>query len=82
MMDDWGRDSTYAVVTFTSRQAAVAARHCLADSRGADRWVTVSEIPSPPLADAPVCNMSSFRGCVRPVTLSISDKQKILRHHL
>ena len=80
--DDWARDSTYAVVTFTSRQAAVAARHCLADSRGADRWVTVSEIPSPPLADAPVCNSSSFRGCVRPVTLSISERQKLIRHQL
>jgi hypothetical protein len=44
--------------------------------------ITVSEIPSPPLADAPVCNVSSFRGCVRPVTMSISDKQKILRHQL
>jgi hypothetical protein len=82
LVDDLSRDSTYAVLTFTSRQAAVAARHCLADSRGADRWVTVSEIPSPPLADAPVCNVSSFRGCVRPVTMSISDKQKILRHQL
>jgi hypothetical protein len=82
MIDELARHSSYAVVTFTSRQAAVAARHCLADSRGADRWVTVGEIPSPPLADAPVCNMSSFRGCVRPVTLSISDKQKVLRHNL
>jgi hypothetical protein len=82
LVNDLARDSTYAVVTFTSRQAAVAARHCLADSRGTNRWVTVSEIPSPPLADAPVCNVSSFRGCVRPVTLSISDKQKLLRHQL
>lgn len=82
IVDDLVRDSSYAIVTFTSRQAAVAARHCLADSRGHDRWVTVAEIPSPPLADAPVCNMSSFRGCVRPVTLSISDKQKIIRHSL
>ena len=80
IIDDLVRDSSYAVVTFTSRQAAVAARHCLADSRGHDRWVTVGEIPSPPLADAPTCNTSSFRGCVRPVTLSISDKQKLIRH--
>lgn len=82
LVDDLVRDSSYAVVTFTSRQAAVAARHCLADSRGRDRWVTVSDIPSPPLADAPACNMSGFRGCVRPVTLSLSDKQKIIRHNL
>ena len=82
LVDDLVRSSSYAVVTFTSRQAAVAARHCLADSRGHDRWVAVGEIPSPPLADASVCHMSSFRGCVRPVTLSISEKQKILRHNL
>jgi hypothetical protein len=82
LVDDFAQDSTFAVVTFTSRQAAVAARHCLADSRGTNRWVTVSEIPSPPLADAPVCNVSSFRGCVRPVTLTISEKQKLLRHQL
>ncbi len=82
IVDDLVRDSSYAVVTFTSRQAAVAARHCLTDSRGHDRWVAIAEIPSPPLADAPVCNMSSFRGCVRPVTLSISDKQKMIRHTL
>ena len=82
VVDDFSRDSTYAVVTFTSRQAAVAARHCLADSRGAERWITVSELPVPPLADAPVCNVKSFRGCVRPVTLSINDKQKLVRHYL
>ena len=82
VVDEFARDSTYAVVTFTSRQAAVAARHCLADSRGADRWVTVPEIPVPPLADAAACNLGSFRGCVRPVTLSINEKQKIIRHHM
>jgi len=81
-VDEFVRDSSYAVVTFTSRQAAVAARSCLSDSRGNDRWITFSEIPSPPLADAPVFNMSSFRGCVRPVSLSISDKQKMLRRSL
>jgi len=76
---DLAGESTFAVVTFTSRQAAVAARYCLADSRGADRWNTVSEIPSPPLADASVCNLSSF---VRPVTISINDRQKMIRHNL
>lgn len=80
--DELASESTFAVVTFTSRQAAVAARYCLADSRGADRWNTVSEMPSPPLADAPVCSLSNFRGCVRPVTISINDKQKMLRHNL
>ena len=82
LVDELVRDSSYAVITFTSRQAAVAARHCLSDSRGHNRWNTVSEIPSPPLADAPIFNMSSFRGWVRPVSLSISDKQKMIRHTL
>ncbi|CAJ1945572.1 unnamed protein product [Cylindrotheca closterium] len=79
LLDDFASDSTYAVVTFTSRQAAVAARHSLADSRGADRWVNLSDLPTPPLADAPVCS-TSCRGCARPVTFSISDTQKKIRH--
>ncbi|KAL3930139.1 MAG: hypothetical protein SGBAC_011894, partial [Bacillariaceae sp.] len=79
LLDDFARDSTYAVVTFTSRQAAVAARHSLADSRGADRWVNLKDLPTPPLADAPACSRSC-RGCMRPVTLSISDTQKKIRH--
>jgi hypothetical protein len=82
VVDDFRRDNTFAVVTFTSRQAAVAARHCLADSRGADRWTTISEIPVPPLADAAVFNLSSVRGCVRPVSISINDKQKLIRHQM
>ena len=81
VINDLAEHSSYAVVTFTSRQAAVAARHCLADSRGADRWVTVGEIPSPPLADAPAFNLAG-RGMARPVTLTISEKQKLLRHYL
>ena len=36
---DLTRESSFAVVTFTSRQAAVAARHCLTDARAADRWL-------------------------------------------
>ncbi len=39
------KDSTYAVVTFSSRQAAVAARHCLADGRGVQRWLSVESVP-------------------------------------
>jgi len=76
---DIAGESTFAVITFTSRQAAVAARHCLTDSRGADRWNTVSAIPSPPLADAPI---ASFKGFFRPVTISINDRQKMIRHIL
>jgi hypothetical protein len=40
---------SYAVVTFTSRQAAIAARQCLADGKGVDRWMNVDGIPVTPL---------------------------------
>jgi hypothetical protein len=40
---------TFAVVTFTSRQAAIAARQCLADGKGVDRWMHVDDIPVAPL---------------------------------
>jgi hypothetical protein len=73
------RESTYAVVTFTSRQAACAARQCLADGRGLDRWMTFEEIPVPPLADAAPFALCPCRGCCRPVTISINDQQKSLR---
>ena len=36
-----------------SRQAAVAARQCVADGRGIKHWNEYREIPTPPLADAP-----------------------------
>ena len=49
---DIQRESSYAVVTFTSRQAAVAARHCLPDGRGTERWISYPDLPIPPLADA------------------------------
>ena len=39
------KDSTYAVVTFSSRQAAVAARHCIADGRGVHRWLSLEAVP-------------------------------------
>ena len=39
------KDSTYAVVTFSSRQAAVAARHCIADGRGVHRWLSLETVP-------------------------------------
>lgn len=81
IVDDLARDSTYAVVTFTSRQAAVAARHCLADGRGANRWNALSNVPIPPLADAAPFDFKTCRGCCRPVTLSVNDKQKMLRRY-
>jgi Calcium-dependent channel, 7TM region, putative phosphate/Late exocytosis, associated with Golgi transport len=76
------RESSYAVITFTSRQAAVAARACLADGRGANRWMTLKEIPIPPLADAAPFDFITFRNCCRPVTLSINERQKNFRNYL
>lgn len=76
------RESAYAVVTFTSRQAAVAARHCLTDGRGTNRWVSLEDIPIPPLADAAACDLVACRNCCRPVTISLSDRQKSLRNIL
>eukprot|EP00547_Thalassionema_nitzschioides_P003598 CAMPEP_0194208912 /NCGR_PEP_ID=MMETSP0156-20130528/7215_1 /TAXON_ID=33649 /ORGANISM="Thalassionema nitzschioides, Strain L26-B" /LENGTH=1137 /DNA_ID=CAMNT_0038935977 /DNA_START=263 /DNA_END=3676 /DNA_ORIENTATION=- len=80
--DSMVRESSYAVVTFMSRQAAVAARQCLADGRGQGRWVTFSDIPVPPLADAVPYNIFFCRGCCRPVSLSIHSTQKRLRFHI
>lgn len=80
-IDDISRESTYAVITFTSRQAAVAARQCLADGRAADRWVSLASIPIPPLADAASCDLLVCRNCCRPVTLSINDRQKNVRNY-
>lgn len=81
-VDKYARDSTFAVVTFTSRQAAVAARHCLADGRGAERWNNLKDLPIPPLADAASCDICVCRNCCRPVTLSINERQKKLRYWL
>jgi hypothetical protein len=63
VVDAVARDSTYAIVTFTSRQAAVAARHCLADGRAVGRWTSAEEIPVPPLADAAPFAVCPCRGC-------------------
>jgi hypothetical protein len=76
------KDSTYAVVTFSSRQAAVAARHCLADGRGVDRWLSLETVPVPPLADAAPCDMITCRGCCRPVTLNLNQNQLMLRRYV
>jgi Calcium-dependent channel, 7TM region, putative phosphate len=81
MIDSLARESTYAIVTFTSRQAACAARQCLADGRGLDRWVAYEDIPIPPLADAAPFALCPCRGCCRPVTISLNDKQKLLRYY-
>ena len=47
---------SYVVVTFTSRQAAVIARQCLADGGAEDSWKQIDLIPTYPLAEAPWYN--------------------------
>ena len=79
---DLSRESSYAVVTFTSRQAALAARKCLADARGGtERWKTDRELPIPPLADAAAWDLCVCRNCCRPVAISIDTRQKTWRHY-
>jgi len=70
---------SYAVITFSSRQAAIAARQCLADGGANNSWQQIDDIPIPPLADAPPRNLLFFRGCCRPVTLTINYKEKKCR---
>ena len=62
---------SYAVITFTSRQAAIIARQCLADGEAINHWKQVDGIPTFPLADAPPL-MCYPRGCCRPITPTIS----------
>jgi len=81
IIDALSRETTYAIVTFTSRQAACAARQCLADGRALDRWTTYEEIPISPLADAAPFALCPCRGCCRPVTISLNDKQKLVRYY-
>ena len=76
------KDSTYAVVTFSSRQAAVAARHCLADGRGVQKWLSVETVPVAPLADAAPCDIITCRGCCRPVTLNLNGNQLMIRRYI
>lgn len=80
--DLMARDSTFAVVTFTSRQAAIGARKCLADGRGSGRWTTIDDLPVAPLADASAFNICDCRGCCRPVTVTLNDHQKIWRNYV
>jgi len=71
--------STYVIVTFTNRQAAVAARQCLADGRGGKHWNELKDIPTPPLADAPPFSLRG-RDVLRPVTITIPKQHKVLRN--
>ena len=76
------RHESYAVVTFTSRQAAIAARQCLSDGSGLDGWRQVDAIPIPPLADAVPWNICDCRGCCRPVTLTLPSNERRFRFKL
>mmetsp|Transcript_13295 Transcript_13295/g.38291 ORF Transcript_13295/g.38291 Transcript_13295/m.38291 type:complete len:1346 (+) Transcript_13295:296-4333(+) len=71
--------NTFAVVTFTSRQAAIAARQCIVDGNALNQWKQVEDIPVPPLADAAPYNFWHGRNFCRPVTLTINDRQKFVR---
>ena len=73
------RSESYAVVTFTSRQAAIAARQCLSDGSGLDGWREVDKIPIPPLADSVPWNICDCRGCCRPVTVTLPSQERRLR---
>jgi len=77
--DEATSKSTFAVVTFTSRQAAVAARHCLTDGRGLNQWISYEPLPLPPLADAAPCDLITCRGCCRPVTVSLGSNNVMVR---
>jgi hypothetical protein len=76
------KSESYAVVTFTSRQAAIAARQCLSDGSGLDGWREVDKIPIPPLADSVPWNICDCRGCCRPVTVTLPDQERRFRFKL
>lgn len=78
------KSESYAVVTFTSRQAAIAARQCLSDGSGLDGWREVDKIPVPPLADSVPFGLCKCdcRGCCRPVTVTLQPGEKRWRYKL
>lgn len=72
------RENSYAVLTFTSRQAAAAARQFVSSHRE----LTLHDIPIPPLADAAPCTLLPCRFFCRPVSVSVTDWQKNVRLYL
>jgi len=79
------RESSFAVVTFTSRQAAAAARNTLASASPSSplgQLFNLYDIPIPPLADAAPCTLFPCRYFCRPVTVGMSDMQKNFRFYL
>jgi hypothetical protein len=76
------KGGSYAVVTFTSRQAAAMARNCNVDGRGTASWFTSRELPVTPLSEAAPCDIKTCRNCCRPVTLSLNPTQKRIRKYI
>ena len=71
---------SYAVLTFASRQAALAARKITLDGRGGPHaLLSFPSIPVPPLSDAAPLDVVTCRNCCRPVAFSISPWRKKLR---
>jgi hypothetical protein len=73
----WEHEDSYAVLTFTSRQAAAAARQSLSSS-----GIDLNDIPIPPLADAGAFRLFPFRFFCRPVTVTINAFQKAFRLYM
>jgi hypothetical protein len=73
----WEHEDSYAVLTFTSRQAAAAARQSLSSS-----GIDLNDIPIPPLADASAFRLFPFRFFCRPVTVTINPIQKAFRLYM
>jgi len=66
---------SYAVVTFTTRHAAVIARQCLSDGAPQNHWKNADDMPFYPLADAHSLDIASMM----PVTPTISYTSKKFR---
>jgi Late exocytosis, associated with Golgi transport len=71
-------ENSYAILTFTSRQAAAAARQYLSSRCE----LSMHDIPIPPLADAAPCTLMPFRFVCRPVTVTAKDWHKNVRLYL
>jgi hypothetical protein len=70
----WAKEDQYAVLTFTSRQAAAAARQALPSI-----MIKLQANPIPPLADAASFKLLPCRYFCRPVTVTINNLQKMCR---
>jgi len=76
------RGTNMAVVTFTSRQAAISARRCMVDGRPNNKWSIDQSLAIPPLADAAPFDVVTCRGLCKPVTPTIPETRKTLRRYI